>query len=287
MQGIERQVSQCRIHPTEDRARQRTRTFGCLGYGWNWAPALRTEAWLPRHERIDHAEPDRLLAPGQKEPERAEGPCVPLQQALGHCNAAFVRFFAGRAKYPSFQRQHDRQSATCRSGGFRWKDGNLTLAQMDARPDLAWTRSGGAEPTRVTLSKNPAGRSFISCSTEEDVAPLPVVSTTAGIDLGLPDTVTLSTGEKVGNERFLIDRCPPSSRRCHGCGHTVAHRPLDVRHRACSASGAAQDRDGNAAQHIKDAGLAGLAAGLAASACGGDRPTRTRAGGPRRSRMPR
>ena len=52
--------------------------------------------------------------------------------------------------------------------------------------------------------------------------------------------------------------------------------------------GAVLDRDVNAAQHIKEAGLAELAAGLAVSACGGDvRPTRKRVGGPRRSRKPR
>ena len=91
-----------------------------------------------------------------------------------------------------------------------------------------------------------------------------------------------------GRAFVQIDRCYPSSKRCHVCGHTVAALPLAVRHWDCPACGAVLDRDVNAAQNIKDAGLAALAAGLAASACGGDvSPTRKRVGGPRRSRKPR
>jgi len=38
---------------------------------------------------------------------------------------------------------------------------------------------------------------------EEDFQPLPVTPQTVGIDLGLHDTVTLSTGEKTGNAKFF------------------------------------------------------------------------------------
>ncbi len=90
-----------------------------------------------------------------------------------------------------------------------------------------------------------------------------------------------------GRAFVQIDRFYPRSKRCPVCGHTVAALPLEVRHWDCPACGAVLDRDVNAAQNIKDAGLAELAAGLAASACGGDvRPTRKRVGGPRRSRNP-
>ena len=38
---------------------------------------------------------------------------------------------------------------------------------------------------------------------EEEIAPLPSSPTTVGMDLGLEDVVTLSTGEKTGNEHFF------------------------------------------------------------------------------------
>ena len=37
----------------------------------------------------------------------------------------------------------------------------------------------------------------------EDITPLPVTPQTVGLDLGLEDVVTLSTGEKIGNEHFF------------------------------------------------------------------------------------
>ncbi len=101
-----------------------------MRYVYNWALALRTEAWFDRHERIDYAETDRLLVRMKREPEKswlAAVSCVPLQQPWRHLNAAFVN------------RKHDRQSATYRVGGFRWKDGTLTLATMDTPLDIRWT----------------------------------------------------------------------------------------------------------------------------------------------------
>ena len=396
MQGMERKVYKYRFYPTADQERELAQTFGCVRYVYNWALSLRTEAWFERHERIDYMDSAAALVRMKKAPEKswlAEVSCVPLQQALRHLNAAFVNFFAGRAKYPCFHCKHDRQSATYTKQGFRWKDGTLTLAKMDAPLDIRWTRPVGAEPTSITISKDPSGRYFVSFSTEEELAPLPVVNATGGIDLGLLDAVAMSTGEKVGNKRFFlqdekrlaraqrrlarkrkgsrnrvkarlkvarihariadrrrdfthklttriihenqvvcaeglnvkgmlahptlaksiadvgwgellrqleykarwygrtfvqIDRFYPSSKRCHACGHVIESLPLDVRHWECPECGAVLDRDANAAQNIKDAGLAELAAGLAVSACGGDvRPTRKRVGGPRRSRKPR
>jgi putative transposase len=216
MQSTGRKAYQYRFYPTEAQARELARTFGCVRYVYNWALALRTEAWFERHERIDYAETDRLLVRMKKDPEKswlADVSCVPLQQALRHLKAAFVNFFAGRAKYPRFKRKHGRQSATYRIGGFRWKNGVLTLAKMDEPLNIRWTeqskvQGGGpyrfiGEPTSVTISKDPDGRYFVSFLVEEEIAPLPVVNATVGIDLGLLDAVAMSTGEKVGNERFF------------------------------------------------------------------------------------
>ncbi len=203
---MERKAYKYRFYPTEDQARELARTLGCVRYVYNWALALRTEAWFERHERIDYAETDRLLVRMKKDPDRAwlaEVSCVPLQQSLRHLNAAFVNFFAGRAKYPRFHRKHDRQGTTYRIGGFQWKNGTLALVKMDDPMNIRWTRPVGAESTSVTISKDPAGRRFVSFSTEEEITPLPVVNATVGIDLGPLDAVAMSTGEKVGNERFF------------------------------------------------------------------------------------
>jgi putative transposase len=62
----------------------------------------------------------------------------------------------------------------------------------------------------------------------------------------------------------VADRWYPSSKTCSACGHLLAELSLKTRHWTCPACGALHDRDINAAKNMI------AAAGLAASACGGD-----------------
>ncbi len=77
---------------------------------------------------------------------------------------------------------------------------------MEAPLDIRWSRPWPkeAKPITVTITKDPAGRYFVSFLVEEDIPPLPVSPKTGGIDWGLHDVVPLSTGEKTGNERFFL-----------------------------------------------------------------------------------
>jgi putative transposase len=76
---------------------------------------------------------------------------------------------------------------------------------MPAPLPVRWSRPlpEGARPTTITLSRDPAGRYFVSFLVAEEIALLPALPQAVGIDLGLADVVTLSTGEKTGNERFF------------------------------------------------------------------------------------
>jgi putative transposase len=54
----------------------------------------------------------------------------------------------------------------------------------------------------VTVTRDTAGRYFVSILVEEEIAPLPPAPVPAvGLDLGLHDALVLHTGEKVGNPR--------------------------------------------------------------------------------------
>lgn len=172
MQGMERQAYKYRCHPAADQVRELARTCGGVRCVDGGAPVPRTAAWIERQERIDHAETDQRMLRMKQEPEKpwlAEASCVtPLQQVWRHFNAAFVNFFASRAKYPRFHRQHDRQSATYRVAGCRWNDGQFTRAKLVEPLDMRGTRPVGAEPTSVSVSMDPAGRYCHSSSTEQD-----------------------------------------------------------------------------------------------------------------------
>jgi putative transposase len=239
---------------------------------------------------------------------------------------------------------------------------------MDSPLDIHWSRPlpTGSTPSTVTVSKDAAGRYFISILVEEEITSLPVTPQTVGLDLGLSSLVILSTGEKIGNPQFFrkdekklaraqrrhakkqegsknrekarrkvarlhariadkrrdyqhklttriihenqfvcvetlsvknmmknhhlaksiadvgwgemvhqleykaewyrrtlvkIDRWAPTSKRCSCCGYVLDKLDLSVRYWTCPQCGTFHDRDINAANNIRTAGLAGIACG--------------------------
>jgi putative transposase len=67
---------------------------------------------------------------------------------------------------------------------------------------------------------------------------------------------------RYGRTFVKVGRFEPTSQVCSTCGHRDGPKPLAVREWACTACGAAHDRDHNAAINVKQA------AGLAVTACG-------------------
>lgn len=76
---------------------------------------------------------------------------------------------------------------------------------MEAPLTIRWSRPlpEGTRPSTVTVSRDTAGRYFVSILVEEDIQPLPPSEQAVGIDLGVHDVVVLDTGEKVGNPKFF------------------------------------------------------------------------------------
>lgn len=240
------------------------------------------------------------------------------------------------------------------------------MAKSKLPLDIRWSRKLPSAPSTVTISKDAAGRYFVSCLCEFEPVSMPVTAKTVGIDVGLKDLFVTDTGFKTGNPRHTakyaarltllqrrlskkakgsknrakarlkvarlhakiadcrldnlhklsrklinenqvvcveslkvknmirnpslskaiadagwselvrqlqykgewagrsvvaIDQYFPSSKRCSSCGFTMQKMPLNVRSWQCPECGAAHDRDINAAQNIKAAGLAVLAHG--------------------------
>ncbi|WP_331766567.1 RNA-guided endonuclease TnpB family protein [Embleya sp. NBC_00896] len=196
-----------RFYPTHAQAAELSRTFGCVRKVYNLALAVRTQAWA-RREQVDYDQTSAMLTVWKKTEELAylcEVSSVPLQQTLRHLQGAFTNFFAKRARYPRFKsRKKSRASAEYTRSAFRFRDGRITLAKMADPLDIVWSRPlpEGVEPTRVTVSRDSAGRWFVSMLCDDpSVKPLPVTDTAVGVDVGVTHLLTLSTGEKIANPR--------------------------------------------------------------------------------------
>ncbi|USX49525.1 transposase [Lentzea sp. HUAS12] len=198
-----------RFYPTGAQAAELSRTFGCVRKVYNLALQARTEAWTLRQERIGYADTSALLTAWKKTEEFAflnEVSCVPLQQTLRHLQAAFTNFFGKRAKHPRFKsRKRSRACAEYTRSAFRFRDGQVTLAKMAEPLDIVWSRPlpGGMVPSTVSVSRDAAGRWFVSLLCQDpNVTALPVADSAIGIDAGLEHLLTFSTGEKITNPRY-------------------------------------------------------------------------------------
>ncbi|WP_327722001.1 transposase [Streptomyces sp. NBC_00490] len=196
-----------RFYPTNEQAAELSRTFGCVRLVYNKALEERTRAWYGEQRRISYVQSSAALTQWKKTEELAflaEVSSVPLQQALRHLQTAFGNFFAQRAKYPRYKsRKKSRASAEYTRSAFTWRDGQLTLAKMAGPLDIRWSRPlpEGTEPTTVTVSRDAAGRWFVSLLCEDRIAPAPATTAAVGLDAGITSLVTLSTGEKITNPR--------------------------------------------------------------------------------------
>ncbi|MCJ0873329.1 transposase [Streptomyces sp. AP-93] len=205
--NLVRRAFKYRFYPTDAQAAELSRTFGCVRKVYNLALAARTEAWT-RQERVNYNQTSAMLTAWKKTEELSyltEVSSVPLQQSLRHLQGAFTNFFGKRSKYPRFKSKHkSRASAEYTSSAFRFRDGKLTLAKMSEPLDIVWSRPipEGSAPSTVTVSRDAAGRWFVSMLCDDrPMMPVPA-NAAVGIDAGITSLVTLSTGEKITNPKF-------------------------------------------------------------------------------------
>jgi putative transposase len=195
-----------RFYPTEEQRIILAHTFGCARFVYNWGLNTRSTAYKERGEKLNYYTLAPMLPDLKKQhPWLGDVSSVPLQMSLRHLDRAFINFFEGRAKYPTFKKKQNAQSATYASNAFKWDGNALTLAKMKAALAIRWHRTlpKNAQPSSVTITKDCANRYFVSILVEEDIKPLPMTPKMVGLDLGIKSMVALSTGESVGHPRFF------------------------------------------------------------------------------------
>ena len=201
-----------RFYPLPEQATQLAQTFGCARYVYNWGLRLKSDAWLNEHLSLNYHQVAAALTLLKKDPDLAwlkEVSSVALQQALRHLELGFTGFFQKRGGYPSYKRKSGTQSASYMPNSFVFRRADsgaarLTLAKQDAPLDIRWSRAlPEGEPSSITVSKDTAGRYFVSLLFEEEAFAAPAANPSVGIDVGLHHLATLSTGEKIANPRLL------------------------------------------------------------------------------------
>ena len=204
-----------RFYPTEEQEAVLAKVFGHTRYVWNWALELRTNAYYEEGESLSYTDTSKRLTDLKKEKTwLREVSSVALQQKLRDLDQAFQNFFDGQCGYPNFKSKHDKQAARFASNAFTLHGKKLSVAKVPGSLNVRWSRDlpEEAKPTSVTLTKDSAGRYFVSITcTMPDPEPKPTVTDesgnkkSVGIDLGIADIVVTSDGWKSGNPKYLED----------------------------------------------------------------------------------
>jgi putative transposase len=190
-----------RVYPTKEQEIIFLKTFGCVRYVYNHMLAVRTDAWKESKKSVGYLQSSALLTKLKENAEFSwlnDVSATPLQQSLRHLQTALANFFAGRAKYPAFKKKGGKQSASYTSGGMSWDGQRLKLGRMKEPLNIRWSRElpKAGKLLSATVTKDAAGRYFVSLLFNDAISSLPSSIGMVGIDLGLLDFATLSNGMK-------------------------------------------------------------------------------------------
>jgi putative transposase len=223
-----------RVYPTAQQAKMLRQAFGCGRFVANHllAEMRSLGQWLSYETMCT-----RLPGLRRTYPWLAEVSAQMLQQALKDLRRAVVNHLEGRARAPRFQQRRGKQS--CRFPQYfkleqNEKRNSRVYVQKVGWLRLTLHRALAGTPHAVTVTCNSAGKYYVCISVTENI-PDPVLDGGAvGIDRGLRNLMTLSTGEHIQNPRWLrkaekrlrhLGR--RLSRRAHGSGSWErAHKTL-------------------------------------------------------------
>lgn len=197
-----------RFYPTAEQKAALAEVFGHTRYVWNWALDLRTQSYYERGKSLTYTDTSKRLTKLKRDDDHQwlrDVSSVALQQKLRDLEQAFQNFFDGRTGYPNFKRKHGKQAARFASNAFTLYGTSLSVAKVPGELSVRWSRdlSDTCTVTSVTLTKDSAGRYFVSLTCTEEKEPLPETDSTVGVDLGITDVAVTSDGLKSGNPKHL------------------------------------------------------------------------------------
>jgi putative transposase len=196
-----------RFYPTEEQEKFLARQFGCNRFVYNWALNQKTKAYQETKKGLSRFALDKQLTVLKKELEwLGEVASQPLQQALGNLDKAFTRFFKEKKGFPKFKHKHGTQTSSYPQGvKIDFEAGIITLPKVGIVKTV-FSRAFEGTIKTTTISRTPTNKYFVSILVEVENQNFNHADTeeqALGIDLGLKDFATLSSGEKIAHPKHL------------------------------------------------------------------------------------
>lgn len=185
-----------RIYPNNNQQKALAIQFGHSRFVYNHYRAAREGFYIDTGTGLNYYDCNTDLSDILKVdyPWLKEADSQVLQSSLLDLEKAYKNFFEGRADYPNFHSKHDKQS-------IRYPQRFKVNGKRIYLPKVGWVkgvfhRQIEGKMKQCTVTKNKAGRYFVSIQVEMEVeAPAPKTEA-VGIDLGLTTFATINDGEK-------------------------------------------------------------------------------------------
>lgn len=198
------------LYPNEEQKELLARHFGCVRYVYNHFLQERIRQYQS-HQRSDnyHAQARALTLLKAQEATRwlKAVNSQSLQYALRCLETAFQNFFRGQAGFPRFKSKRYRNSFRIPQF-LRLQGDRLHLPKFKTGIRVKLHRSIQGQIRHGTICRTAAGKYFVSLLCEEvyepkprSAASCPVRDRMVGLDLGLKDLITTSTGHIFRNHR--------------------------------------------------------------------------------------
>lgn len=195
-----------RIYPTEDQRHQIDASIGVCRLVYNLALDIKIRAWKEQQKNVTAFDLCYQLVDLRNEYDWIKiVSAQALQASVKSVDVAFKNFYSGKG-YPKFKRKKTGGSFRCPSNLRRidWDKSTLDIPKIKDIPIVLSRRFEGEIKT-ITITKTSTEKYFASILVEtSQKEPIPPAAAKAiGIDLGIKDFATLSTGEKIANPRHL------------------------------------------------------------------------------------
>lgn len=189
-----------RLYPNQEQQQLFAKTFGCSRAIWNMILADKIKHYEETKETL-HNTPAQYK---KDFPWLREVDSLALANVQLNLQIAYKNFFHSGFGFPKFKKKSHAQS-------YRTNNQKGSIAILDGKvklPKIGWVRvkahrqiSGVIKS--ATISMTPTGKYYVSMLCEVEITPLPKTNSSVGVDLGVSDFAILSTGEKIGNKRFI------------------------------------------------------------------------------------
>ena len=193
------------LNPTREQKVLLDRHFGCVRFVYNHFLSERREQYKATGKSDNYYAQAKTLTGLKKQEATAWLNGVnsqTLQFALRCVDTAYQNFFRGNAQFPRFKsKKHSKNSFTVPQFT-ELKDDRIFVPKFRDGIKCNVHREVKGIVGRMSFSRTPTGKYFVSILTEEQYEPMAKTGQTCGIDLGLKDFAITSEGIRFENNRY-------------------------------------------------------------------------------------